>query len=93
MRIVARHSGVLVLSDDVLLFFDLSHLVYLRRKEVDAATLVVLLAVLAEAALIEKEVLAAILAVGDGLEEVVASAAGVKVAIPVEDMIDAKETQ
>ena len=82
----------MVLSDGVLLLLDLPHLFDLRRKEVDAAALVILLTVLAEAALVEEEVLTAGLAVRDGLENLMASAAGIEMAISIENVVDTKES-
>ena len=81
--VVTCHSGVLLLSADILLLLDLPHLSDLGVEEMDAAAVVIFFTVLSEAALVEQEVLAAGLAVGDSLEDVVPSPAGIEMAVAI----------
>ena len=91
--VITCHSGVLLLSANVLLVFDFPHLSDLGVEEMDATTFMIFFTVLSEAALVEQEVLATGLAVGDSLEDVVPSPAGIEMAVAIEHVIYAKETK
>ena len=81
--VITCHSGVLLLSADILLIFDIPHLSDLGVEEMDAATVVIFFTVLSKSALVEQEVLATGLTVGDSLKDIVPSPAGVEMAVAI----------
>ena len=91
--VITCHSGVLLLSTDILLIFDFPHLSDLGVEEMDAATVVIFFTVLSKSALVEQEVLATGLTIGDSLKDIVSSPAGVEMAVAIEHVVYAKESE